>query len=71
MVGNDIAGELVKVETPMLDALEPWMVRSAVVISALILFDAALCMLNVWLERRQRQTEAWPHNREHGRSAAA
>jgi hypothetical protein len=58
------------VETPMLDALEPWMVRSAVVISALFLFDAALCVLNVWLERRQRQTEA-PHNREHGRSAAA
>jgi hypothetical protein len=70
MVGNDIAGELVKVETPMLDALEPWMVRSAVVISALFLFDAGLCVLNVWLERRLRPTGS-PHNREHGRSAAA
>jgi hypothetical protein len=57
------------VETPMLDALEPWMVRSAVVISALFLFDASLCVLNVWLERRQCGTEASPHNREHSRSA--
>ena len=55
----------------MLDVLEPWMVRSAVVISALCLFDAALCVLNVWLERRQRPTEASPHNREHGRRVAA
>ena len=60
----------------MLDVLEPWMVRSAVVISALFLFDAALYVLNVWLERRQslqlqRPTEASPQNREHGRSAAA
>ena len=53
----------------MLDALEPWMVRSAVVISALCLFDAALCVLNVWLERRQFPTA--PHNRKHGRSVAA
>jgi hypothetical protein len=55
---------------PMLDALEPWMVRSAVVISALFLFDASLCVLNVWLERRQRGTQASPHNRNHSRSAA-
>ena len=55
----------------MLDALEPWMVRSAVLISALFLFDAALCVLNVWLESRQRPIEASSHNRGHGRSAAA
>ena len=55
----------------MLDVLEPWVVRSAVVISALFLFDGALYVLNVWLERRQRPIEASPHNREHGRSAAA
>jgi hypothetical protein len=55
----------------MLDVLEPWMVRSAVVISALFLCDAALYVLNVWLERRQCPTEASPGNREHGRSAAA
>jgi hypothetical protein len=54
----------------MLDALEPWMVRSAVVISALFLFDAGLCVLNVWLERRLRPTGS-PQNREHARSAAA
>jgi HAMP domain-containing protein len=55
----------------MLDVLEPWMVRSAVVISALFLFDAALYGLNVWLERRQWPIEASSHNRKHGRSAAA
>ena len=55
----------------MLDVLEPWMVRSAVVISALFLCDAALYVLNVWLERRQRPTEASSHNREHRRRVAA
>jgi hypothetical protein len=70
VIGSIVAHEMPKGETPMLDALEPWMVRSAVVISALFLFDAGLCVLNVWLERRLRPTGS-PHNREHGRSAAA
>jgi hypothetical protein len=44
----------------MLDALEPWMIRSAVLISALFLFDAALYLICARLERRQ-----WlqPHSR--------
>jgi hypothetical protein len=33
--------------------VEPWMVRSAVVIAALLLIDCALFALNVWLDRRK------------------
>jgi hypothetical protein len=52
-VGRTVALRTSREETPMLDALEPWMIRSAVLISALFLLDAALYLICARLERRQ------------------
>jgi len=35
--------------------IEPWMVRTALVIGTLFVLDGALYVLDVWLERRQRK----------------
>ena len=57
--------------TPM--EIEPWMVRSAIVIAALLLIDCALYALNVWLDRRKvvQVAESLSRTRQNDRAAAA
>ena len=37
----------------MLDLLQPWVIKSTLIISALVLVDVVLCMLCARLERRK------------------
>ena len=49
----------------MLDLLPPWVIRAAIVITGLALFDVLLYMLCARMERRNKPTTAITGNDSH------